>query len=350
VNIEYFSLCILLSAVLSLLGQGVLVNNPILHAQSVNSTILSDKIGVKIAFPKANSTVPVGTLTINGTSSDTSQTDCRVYVDWNDLKPMQNVTAAGINGTNDYSSWKFTYDQKYHTIVQGTNELTSKIICTNNLSGNTTKFYSINVTGTMSNSSSLSSLTPDIPAALNQTETNSSGYHTISYQGILPQYDRAIIKEDEESTANNNESEDNENTQQDVSSKIDKSSSGKEDNEDKSVTENTNEESKIVGSSKENYPHALTVPYEKVNKRVEEINYEEITNDYELNNVKNNFESDNDEEKHKDTKTSKLDKIKKKFQKSILKKTALYDSSELEKSIKSAIKKRLGKIGQNLLN
>ena len=182
----------------SLLGHCVLVGNPILHAQTVNSTTLSDKVGVKITFPKANSTVPVGTLTINGTSSDTNQTDCRVYVDWNDLKPMQNVTAAGINGTNDYSSWNFTYDQRYHLIAQGTNELTSKIICTNNPSGNTTtKFYSINVTGTMSNSSSPLSPAPKVPAALNQTETNSSGYHTISYQGILPQYDRAIINDDQ---------------------------------------------------------------------------------------------------------------------------------------------------------
>jgi hypothetical protein len=202
VNIGYFSLGILLSAVCSLLGHCVLAGNPILHAQSVNSTILPDKVGVKITFPKANSTIPVGTLTINGTSSDTTQTDCRVYVDWNDLKPMQNATATRINGTNDYSSWYFTYDQKYHIIAQGTNELTSKIICTNNPSGNTTtKFYSINVTGTVSNSSSFSSA-PNVPAALNQTETNSSGYHTISYQGILPQYYKASLDYDEGSTAN----------------------------------------------------------------------------------------------------------------------------------------------------
>ena len=293
--------------VFSLLGHCVLVGNPILHAQSVNSTTLSDKVGVKITFPKANSTVPVGTLTINGTSSDTNQTDCRVYVDWNDLKPMQNVTAAGINGTNDYSSWKFTYDQRYHLIAQGTNELTSKIICTNNPSGNTTtKFYSINVTGTMSNSSSPLSPAPNVPAALNQTETNSSGYHTISYQGILPQYDRAIINDDDEgSTANNNESENNENTEENVSYKVDESSSGKQDNDDESVIQNTNEQSEFVGSFKDTYPNALTATYEIVNNKVEKINDEEFTNDYELNIVKNKFDNNNDGEKRKDTKTSK---------------------------------------------
>jgi hypothetical protein len=195
--------------VFSLLGHCILVGNPILNAQSVNSTILSDKVGVKITFPKANSTIHAGPLTINGTSSDTEQTDCRVYVDWNDLKPMQNVTAAGINGTNDYSSWKFTYDQNYHLMAQGTNELTSKIICTNNPSGNTTtKFYSINVTGIMSNSSSSSSPAPNVPAGLNQTETNSSGYHTISYQGILPQYDRAVMENDQAYTVKDEGSDD----------------------------------------------------------------------------------------------------------------------------------------------
>jgi hypothetical protein len=81
VNIGCFSLWLLLFAVFSLLGNCILVGNSTLRAQSVNSTILSDKVGVKITFPKANSTIPVGPLTINGTSSDTDQTDCRVYVD-----------------------------------------------------------------------------------------------------------------------------------------------------------------------------------------------------------------------------------------------------------------------------
>ena len=350
-NIEYFSRGILLSAVFSLLGHCVFAGNPIVHAQSVNSTIFPDKVGVKITSPKANSTIPVGALTINGTSSDTTQTDCRVHVDWNDLKPMQNVTPAGINGKNDYSSWYFTYDQKYHIIAEGTNELTSKIICTNNPSGNTTtKFYSINITGTISNSSSLSSA-PNVPAALNQTVTNSSGYHTISYQGILPQYNRAILDDDEGSTADNNESENNEKTKTSVSYKGDESSSEKQENDnDENNIQNTNEESEFVGSFNDIYFDDLTAPYEKENNKVEKIKDEESINDYKLNIVKKNFDSENDEEKHKDTKTYKIDKIKKKFQKSIFKKTALYDGSELEKSIKSSIKKRLGKVVQGLLN
>ena len=34
-----------------------------------------------------------------------------VSADWNDLKPMQNVTAKGLGGANDYSNWTYTYNE-----------------------------------------------------------------------------------------------------------------------------------------------------------------------------------------------------------------------------------------------
>ena len=105
-------------------------------------------MGVKITSPKANQTVPVGTLTIYGTSSDTPDTNCKVFVDWNNTKPMQNVTGIGPGGLDDYSKWTFTYTQGYHLISEGTNELTSKISCYGNLTNNVaTKFYSVSITG-----------------------------------------------------------------------------------------------------------------------------------------------------------------------------------------------------------
>jgi hypothetical protein len=56
----------------------------------------------------------VGQLIINGISTDTLQTNCMVFADWNDLKPMQNVTAKGPGGANDYSNWTYTYNEIYH--------------------------------------------------------------------------------------------------------------------------------------------------------------------------------------------------------------------------------------------
>jgi hypothetical protein len=105
------------------------------------------KMGVKIISPLKNSTVPIGQLIINGTSSDTPITNCIVSTDWNDLKPMQNVTAKGPGGANDYSNWTYTYNGSYHNITAGINELTSKITCYDNPSNITKKYYSVNVTG-----------------------------------------------------------------------------------------------------------------------------------------------------------------------------------------------------------
>jgi hypothetical protein len=105
-------------------------------------------MGVKITSPIANQTVPVGSLAVYGTSSDTPDTNCKVFIDWNNTKPMQNVTGIGPGGLDDYSKWTFTYTQYYHLISEGTNELTSKISCYSNLTKNvTTKFFSVSITG-----------------------------------------------------------------------------------------------------------------------------------------------------------------------------------------------------------
>jgi hypothetical protein len=124
--------------------------------QAINATQpLQKPIGVKIVSPIANQTIPVGELNISGTSTDTATTDCNVYVDVNDFKPLQNTTAAGSGGQTDYSNWTFTYTKKYHLITEGQNELTAKVSCngnslindTSNISSAKSKWYSINVTG-----------------------------------------------------------------------------------------------------------------------------------------------------------------------------------------------------------
>ena len=102
--------------------------------------------GVKIISPATGQKVPVGQLGVSGTSTDNATTDCQVYVDVNDIKPMQNTTSVGVGGQNDYSNWTFTYTSKYHLISEGINELTAKLSCINN-PANITKYYSVNVTG-----------------------------------------------------------------------------------------------------------------------------------------------------------------------------------------------------------
>src|SRR5215216_1766105 len=121
------------------------------HANSNTYTYAQDQLpdstaGVKITSPAKGQKVPVGELKVTGTSTDNTTTDCHVYVDLNDLKPMQNTTAAGAGGQNDYSNWTFTYTSKYHLISEGVNELTAKLSCINN-PANAKKYYSVNVTG-----------------------------------------------------------------------------------------------------------------------------------------------------------------------------------------------------------
>ena len=55
-------------------------------------------ISIKIDSPVGSQQVPVGELTISGTSSDNSSSQCQVYVDWNNLKPYQLATPTGSNG------------------------------------------------------------------------------------------------------------------------------------------------------------------------------------------------------------------------------------------------------------
>src|SRR5918999_2554765 len=133
--------------------------------ESANKTLLlsaqqpTKPMGIKINSPLSGQEVPVGELNITGTSTDTAATDCNVLVDVNDIKPLQNTTATGFGGQDDYSNWTFTYTKDYHLITEGPNELTAKLSCNENYPNNTSavpmsnltngksKWYSINVTG-----------------------------------------------------------------------------------------------------------------------------------------------------------------------------------------------------------
>jgi hypothetical protein len=108
-------------------------------------------LGLKIITPPNDKSVPVGSLTIMGTSTDDENSNCTVFVDWNNEKPFQKAIATGPYGEGDYSSWTYTYSPTYHNIINGTNNLTSKLECQKN-SVITSKWNSINVTGIQSES------------------------------------------------------------------------------------------------------------------------------------------------------------------------------------------------------
>ncbi len=143
-------------------------------------------ITIKIESPLSSQQVPVGELTITGTSSDNSTSECQVYVDWNSLKPYQLATPTGTNGSTDFSKWSYTYTSKYHLIQTGLNDLTSKITCLVPPNGPTvTKWYSINVTGSTSPNQSNSVQLP-LPTANNNSPPSSN------IQTSTPQLDTSI--------------------------------------------------------------------------------------------------------------------------------------------------------------
>jgi hypothetical protein len=111
--------------------------------------------GVKITSLSQGQQVPVGILSIEGMSTDTSISTCNVYVILNNVKPYQRVFPTGneIREGDDYSTWNYTFTSQYATIHEGNNKMTSKITCldesniNNTSNANLTKFNSLNVSG-----------------------------------------------------------------------------------------------------------------------------------------------------------------------------------------------------------
>src|SRR5215211_3029983 len=105
----------------------------------------NNSLSVKIMSPVKGEQVLLGQgIIVSGISTDNSTSDCKVSVIVNNVKPYQPAIANGTGGTNDYSTWNFMITPTYTTIKEGpNNKITSKLECTPNLN----KWYSVNVTG-----------------------------------------------------------------------------------------------------------------------------------------------------------------------------------------------------------
>ena len=143
-----------LNAIYTMTAVCILVTFLYLHPPLTFSQVPDiSKYGVKITYPIDDQEVLVGEHAIFGTASyNATSGGCTVYADLNDLEPMQKVMPAGPNYTefgrtdNDYSTWIFTYTNRYHLISEGENELSAKLSCDIG-PFNFTRFDSVNVTG-----------------------------------------------------------------------------------------------------------------------------------------------------------------------------------------------------------
>jgi hypothetical protein len=157
---------------------------------------------VKITTPYDSAKIPSGELTIYGTSSDDDTKNCQVFVDWNDLKPMQIVTPQGPKGNEDYSKWSYTYTSGYHNIVEGSNELTSKISCYDQAQNEISKSYSINVTGKIEGSETNNTVQQsDV-----NTDTKKEDANSLPVQNINNNTANDTSKQSDENTSTDKES------------------------------------------------------------------------------------------------------------------------------------------------
>jgi hypothetical protein len=147
---------IVFGAVLSVILSNVLsavVPEASAQQQIIPNTNTASLPGVKISSPAKGQQVPIGTLTISGTSTDDPVHNCQVSVLLNGIKPYQRTNATGqssgeVSRANDYSTWKYTFTPSYAVIKEGINKITSKISCSPvNSPTSLNKWYSVNVTG-----------------------------------------------------------------------------------------------------------------------------------------------------------------------------------------------------------
>ena len=108
---------------------------------------------VEITFPKNGDSISLSSeLTIKGTSSDTSNTNCTILMSINNIQPFQNASAIGSQGEQDFSNWNSTFLNATNLLRPGKNTITSFIVCldTNNNNNNnipTSSSHLINFTG-----------------------------------------------------------------------------------------------------------------------------------------------------------------------------------------------------------
>jgi hypothetical protein len=146
---------IVFSVVLSIFFGHVILAAPEANAQQqIQPNTNTSSLGVKITSPAKGQQVPIGGLTISGTSTDDPVDNCQVSIILNGVKPYQETNATGPGSepgkATDYSTWKYTFTPSYAVIKEGVNKITSKISCSPSKPtsvASLAKWYSVNVTG-----------------------------------------------------------------------------------------------------------------------------------------------------------------------------------------------------------
>lgn len=150
-------------------------------------------MGVKITSPSNDEKVAMGNNTsfkVSGSSTDSTNADCKVSVILNNVKPYQEAVPTGPGGEGDYSVWNFVLTPNYNaTIKEGPNKITSKLSCPNpneNASYDLVTHYSVFFAG-IDSSSSISKTSPSVnTTATTATSTSVSQQEQKEAQKLSP--------------------------------------------------------------------------------------------------------------------------------------------------------------------
>jgi hypothetical protein len=168
-------------------------------------------MGVKITSPSDDQKVVIGDNTdfkVTGSSTDTSNTDCKVSVILNNVKPYQEAVPTGPGGNGDYSTWSFVLTPSYNaTIKEGTNKVTSKLSCPNpneNSSSALATHYSVFFAGVDSSISSNSTATTATSASTSQQEEQQQPFPSIATLATPLQDNKTIIQPSDSTSSDDN--------------------------------------------------------------------------------------------------------------------------------------------------
>jgi hypothetical protein len=126
------------------------INDFIIYGKSLDNIPLN-LTEVEITFPKNGDSISLSSeLTIKGTSSDTSNTNCTILTSINNIQPFQNASAIDSQGEQDFSNWNSTFLNATNLLRLGKNMITSFIVCLDTNNNNnipTSSSHLINFTG-----------------------------------------------------------------------------------------------------------------------------------------------------------------------------------------------------------
>jgi hypothetical protein len=146
--------------------------------------------GVKILSPTRAQEVSVNlqNLTVEGVSTDNSTNDCEVSILLNGVTPYAAVTAKGQNGTEDFSVWERIFNSNFRLKV-GENQITAKLLCSNDDSSQISKYHSVNFTGINDSISSSPRAEELTSRTVRENSSLISSYDAIENKSTIPRSD-----------------------------------------------------------------------------------------------------------------------------------------------------------------